>query len=388
MTQYLDYTGLQEYTTILKQKLGELSGRGRYLSNWNCKTGLPTTEPEETPYPYKSGDYFIVSDAYSESQIGPESCVVYQTSPEEQFGSLTVDMEVFKAYEEPTGDVSHIFAYNKVSVDYSSAHGTEKIGVINLPLYEQLLSEREEIVKAQLADESLFIGLVGNVLRTRWFEYSNSLFAEFQCKAEVYDDITLTSSHIADVPVRQFRLDNSTQYSLEVKKQMVKDFYHDECGIEIVGDMYYGMAPWYEEIIVSDSSDSIEARWTIDGNELPSGVTFSDYGITKSGRPDQEGDSFQLDYKTEKYNYRPNGTSYTGTASTTVETDVVKVNDTYLFDGTNWILLNNTSREIIVDSELSDTSINPVQNKVITEELNKKSGVHFMYFPEPEEESE
>ena len=58
------------------------------------------------------------------------------------------------------------------------------------------------------------------------------MFAEFQCKAEVYDDITLTSSHIADIPVRQFRLDNSTQYSLEVKKQMVKDFYHDECGIE------------------------------------------------------------------------------------------------------------------------------------------------------------
>lgn len=388
MTKYLDKTGLQHYTTILKQKLGELSGRGRYLSNWNCKTGLPTTEPEETPYPYKSGDYFIVSDAYTESQIGPESCVVYQTSSGEPYGSLTVDMEVFKAYEEPTGDVSHIFAYNKVSVDYSSAHGTEKIGVINLPLYEQLLSEREEIVKAQLADERLFIGLVGNVLRTRWFEYSNTLYVEFQCKAEVYNDITLTSSYIADIPVRKFRLDNSTQYSLEVKKQMVKDFYHDECGIEIIGDMYYGMAPYYEEIIISDSSDSIEARWTIDGNELPSGVTFSDYGITKHGRPDQNGDSFQLDYKTEKHNYRPNGISYTGVASEVEEISVVKVNDTYLFDGNVWLLLNNTSREIVIDDELSLTSINPVQNKVITEALNNKSQVVWKFIVGDEEESE
>ena len=34
---------------------------GRYLSGWNCATGLATTNPQESPYVYKTGDYFVVS---------------------------------------------------------------------------------------------------------------------------------------------------------------------------------------------------------------------------------------------------------------------------------------------------------------------------------------
>ena len=34
---------------------------GRYLSGWNCATGLATTNPQESPYEYTTGDYFIVS---------------------------------------------------------------------------------------------------------------------------------------------------------------------------------------------------------------------------------------------------------------------------------------------------------------------------------------
>lgn len=35
---------------------------GRFLSDWDCETGLPTTDPETSPYTYKSGDHFIVSN--------------------------------------------------------------------------------------------------------------------------------------------------------------------------------------------------------------------------------------------------------------------------------------------------------------------------------------
>ena len=34
---------------------------GRYLSGWNCATGLAVTNPPESPYEYTTGDYFIVS---------------------------------------------------------------------------------------------------------------------------------------------------------------------------------------------------------------------------------------------------------------------------------------------------------------------------------------
>lgn len=46
-------------------------------------------------------------------------------------------------------------------------------------------------------------------------------------------------------------------------------------------------------------------------------------------------------------NYKPSGSSYViGTASTTVETDDVAVNDTYYYDGTNWNLQKNTATTV------------------------------------------
>lgn len=72
-------------------------------------------------------------------------------------------------------------------------------------------------------------------------------------------------------------------------------------------------------------------------------------------------------------NYRPDGSQYIiNQASTTVETETVKVSDMYIYDGTNWVLLVNTEREIPIDSSLSSTSTNPVENRVITNALNWK----------------
>lgn len=46
-------------------------------------------------------------------------------------------------------------------------------------------------------------------------------------------------------------------------------------------------------------------------------------------------------------NYKPSGSSYViGTASTTVETNDVAVNDTYYYDGTNWNLQKNTATTV------------------------------------------
>ena len=45
----------------LKQQILNLQARGRFLSLWNCLTGLPETDPVEIPYAYKAGDYYIVS---------------------------------------------------------------------------------------------------------------------------------------------------------------------------------------------------------------------------------------------------------------------------------------------------------------------------------------
>lgn len=53
-------TATQAVLTAQQEEIDALSGRGRFLSVWNCATGLPETDPEESPYTYKTGDYFIV----------------------------------------------------------------------------------------------------------------------------------------------------------------------------------------------------------------------------------------------------------------------------------------------------------------------------------------
>lgn len=46
-------------------------------------------------------------------------------------------------------------------------------------------------------------------------------------------------------------------------------------------------------------------------------------------------------------NYRPNGTQFViGTASTTVETEEVSKNDTYIYDGVNWILQQDSQKTV------------------------------------------
>lgn len=73
-------------------------------------------------------------------------------------------------------------------------------------------------------------------------------------------------------------------------------------------------------------------------------------------------------------NYKPSGTQYViGTASTTVETEDVAVNDTYYYDGTNWNLQKNTGTTYtagtgisisngtisVADPTLTNTAISP-----------------------------
>lgn len=53
-------TDLNTELTSLQDQIDSLSGRGRYLTLWNCSTGLAETNPPESPYEYHTGDYFIV----------------------------------------------------------------------------------------------------------------------------------------------------------------------------------------------------------------------------------------------------------------------------------------------------------------------------------------
>lgn len=87
-----------------------------------------------------------------------------------------------------------------------------------------------------------------------------------------------------------------------------------------------------------------------------------------------------FEYKTGDYyivdntgttNYRPNGSSYTGVASTTVETESVAANDVYYYDGTNWLLQVNSQREV----SFSSITGQPTDNTNLANALNLKANL-------------
>lgn len=74
-------------------------------------------------------------------------------------------------------------------------------------------------------------------------------------------------------------------------------------------------------------------------------------------------------------NYRPDWTEFViWQASTTVETENISVNDFYFYDGQVWRhMVNSWAGSIAIDGSLSTTSINPVENRVITNAINSKA---------------
>ena len=58
-------TATQTVLTAQQEEINALSGRGRFLALWNCATGLAESNPPESPYAYKAGDYFVVGTVSS-----------------------------------------------------------------------------------------------------------------------------------------------------------------------------------------------------------------------------------------------------------------------------------------------------------------------------------
>lgn len=50
----------QDADNNLQSQINDLKARGRFLALWNCATGLAQSNPPQSPYTYKAGDYFIV----------------------------------------------------------------------------------------------------------------------------------------------------------------------------------------------------------------------------------------------------------------------------------------------------------------------------------------
>lgn len=78
---------------LLNDRINNLESIGRFLSLWNCTTGMPASNPSEMPYEYKRGDYYVVSQT-GETNYMPHGSIYDGTASTEP---ITEDMN--------TGDV-------------------------------------------------------------------------------------------------------------------------------------------------------------------------------------------------------------------------------------------------------------------------------------------
>lgn len=120
---------------------------------------------------------------------------------------------------------------------------------------------------------------------------------------------------------------------------------------------------------IQDQIDALEGR----------GRFLSVWNST-TGLPVTNPGTLPYTYKTGDYyivgtvgstNYKPTGSSYTGTASSTAETQTVAVNDVYYYDGTNWLLQINSQREVTFASITGQ----PTDNTNLASALNLKANL-------------
>lgn len=145
--------------------------------------------------------------------------------------------------------------------------------------------------------------------------------------------------------------------------------------------------PWVIDSL--DSTSSTDALSANMGKELQDQITelswvwtFLSTWDATTWLPGSEPQEDPYTYRAGNYyivshigatNYKPHWSTYTQwVPSTTVETDTISVNDWYLFDWATWVRQPAWSRQITIDSALSTTSTNAVENRVVTSALNWK----------------
>lgn len=117
----------------LQDQIDNLQGRGKFLSIWDCTTGLATTTPPVDPYTYETGSYFIVG-VVGETNYRPSGATYSSTVPSTVVETETVkvndtyyyDGTVWRLLDTPEKDV--LFA----SISGSPYDNTNLAGALNL----------------------------------------------------------------------------------------------------------------------------------------------------------------------------------------------------------------------------------------------------------------
>lgn len=355
----------------LNQRIDNIESRGRYLSNWNCQTKKPETDPLVLPYILREGDYYIVSSAV---KAEPESCTMTITE-----GSTFDSQFQQNTYKQKVGtdaDRLDYFAYTNVRTIGSAVYGSESLVLVDQAKFEQAYADIDSLTQEQCEQYGeTFVKF--NKIQFRWFNGGDRLWFGVEGVCDT------TSEQDRQFYIDEYASNISTQgWTYDEQVNQLQTWLSERFGLKLVNvnedtikqNTYQYQATWFS--VLEDASTNVE--WTLNGSELPEGDTISSYGVVPVMVQPVLGDSFTIVYRTLKQNFRPEieivtiegeqKKCYNGHASTVVETEEVHVNDTYLFDGNSWILLSNTQKEV----SFAALAGNPYDNVELANALDAK----------------
>lgn len=357
-----DQTDLNNELTNLQDQIDVLKSRGRYLSTWDTQTGLPGTNPEELPYPLRAGDYYLVSNAV---KAMPETLNCGQLVGT-GLSDVTINESQWKTIVDPQEDLIQDFSYTNVEITQTQTPSgdTTSLTVLNQVLLDQKFVEIEQITREYCEEHGrTFARFTG--ISVEWYNEDNGkILIQGHCECVEYPE--------QDNPVDIERLVATNR---ETREQELKSLLLSNYGLKINGTMQFPV-PWMHHSIFLNVSGPTN-RWTYLGQPVENDDLTTAYGISYTGTP-VVGDVIEVEYLTEKVNYRPiveivviEGVPtkcYNGTASTEIEPLEVSINDSYVFDGNVWILLSNAQKEV----SFSALTGSPYDNISLGEALDSK----------------
>ncbi len=118
--------------------------------------------------------------------------------------------------------------------------------------------------------------------------------------------------------------------------------------------------------LLQDQIDELKTPWRFLGN-WNSSTWLSEVSLSNNPYVYWNWDYFIVSVVSNTTNYKPNWDMYVAwIASDTVEEDTVNIDDRYMFNWNSWIYIPSWQRTFVIDTELSNTSTNVVENRVIT----------------------
>lgn len=351
------------------------SGEGsKFVATWDAATGLAQSEVE-TPYVYTPGSYFRVvntTKTYYKHYIhfeceptGPSAFIWYRISKFDGYMYST----------QPTPAKTFTQFVNERNVDYTLN------GITASPGGRAVTSGKSNSSGSNYNDKLTYFDNIGNI----YPQGVNSTYSFDENAVDVsgtFVDVVMPEKYFwyqtygkgdsnEDVTVimlldESFNSNKSTQTAAKTwaqnngyyRSSTVSNWY----GLSMSDKTFYASTVRYYNGSYSRGNTSVCSYFAPDGsNTIPVAPVRANWGarlfctmyVTAANW-------YSRITSTNQNNYKPSGSTYTGSASTTVESEPIRVGNTYYYDGTNWKLEQALPDANKQDKLVSGTNIKTV----------------------------